>query len=130
MGMQVLESCLYGEDLVAARQYYVDILGLEEVSFDANRHLFMKAGESMVIVFKASATLVPDRGVPAHGSTGPGHLAFSVAHESLAEKEAMLAARGIEIIERVEWGNGAKSIYFRDPAGNILEFATRDLWFR
>jgi catechol 2,3-dioxygenase-like lactoylglutathione lyase family enzyme len=28
----------------------------------------------------------------------------------------------------MEWGNGSGSIYFRDPAGNLVEFVTKGNW--
>jgi hypothetical protein len=51
--MRVLESVLYAEDLVAARQFYVDILALEEIMFDENRDLFLRCEGSVVILFTA-----------------------------------------------------------------------------
>ncbi|HEX5778765.1 MAG TPA: glyoxalase, partial [Xanthobacteraceae bacterium] len=35
---------------------------------------------------------------------------------------------GIELESRVDWPRGGKSIYFRDPDGHLLEFATPGLW--
>jgi catechol 2,3-dioxygenase-like lactoylglutathione lyase family enzyme len=127
--MRILETALYAEDLRAARQFYVDRLGLEEVSFDPDRDLFLRVGDAMLIIFRASRTLIHDSGVPPHGTTGPGHMAFGVSRSELAEWEARLDSLDVTVIETVEWRNGAKSIYFKDPSGNILEFATTDLWF-
>lgn len=28
----------------------------------------------------------------------------------------------------MSWGSGGKSIYFRDPAGNLLEIVTKGQW--
>jgi len=77
--MRILETALYAEDLRAARQFYVDRLGLEEVSFDPDRDLFLRVGDAMLIIFRASRTLIHDSGVPPHGATGPGHMAFGVS---------------------------------------------------
>jgi catechol 2,3-dioxygenase-like lactoylglutathione lyase family enzyme len=41
---------------------------------------------------------------------------------------AHLEGRGVEIESQVEWPNGGRSIYFRDPAGNSVEIATPELW--
>ena len=126
--MRVLESIHYAEDRVAARAFYVGILGLEEIMFDPERDLFLRCEGSVLILFKASKTVIPDAGVPPHGTVGAGHLAFSASPEELVAWEAKLTSNGVEIIERIAWKNGAQSIYFRDPAGNILEFATPNLW--
>lgn len=126
--MKVLESILYAEDLVAARTFYVGILGLDEISFDTERDLFMKCDGSVLIIFKASRTRIKDGRVPAHGTIGAGHLAFAATEQEIESWREKLAAHQIEIIEEIDWKNGAKSIYFNDPAGNVLEFATPSLW--
>jgi len=40
----------------------------------------------------------------------------------------VLADRGVALIDEIAWGSGARSCYFNDPAGNLLEIAERDLW--
>jgi catechol 2,3-dioxygenase-like lactoylglutathione lyase family enzyme len=66
--------------------------------------------------------------VPRHGSTGPGHVAFSVHASELDAWIDQLEGRGVEIEARVNWPGGGRSIYFRDPAGNSLELATPQIW--
>ena len=39
-----------------------------------------------------------------------------------------VAAHGVGIESTVEWPQGGRSIYFRDPAGNSLEFAEARIW--
>ncbi len=125
---RILETALYAEDLETARSFYVDILCFEEISFDPDRDLFLKADGSVLIIFKASRTKIPDSIVPPHGTVGNGHVAFSASEAELEAWKARMGARGIEIIKEINWKNGARSIYFNDPAGNVLEFATPDLW--
>ena len=127
--MRILESALYAEDLVAAKSFYVEILGLPELWSDADRHLFLRCEDSVLILFKPSKTLVPDAGVPPHGAQGPGHLAFSTSHAEIEAWRIRLKSHNVPIIAEVNWPNGAHSIYFRDTAGNVLEFATADLYF-
>jgi catechol 2,3-dioxygenase-like lactoylglutathione lyase family enzyme len=103
-------------------------LGLEVVTFEAERHVFFRCDDSVLILFKASKTVVPDAHVPPHGTTGAGHLAFRASTDGLGEWKNRLTESGVPVIDEVDWGNGAKSIYFKDPAGNILEFATPNLW--
>jgi len=126
--MHVLESVLYAEDLVAARQFYVHILGLPQIWRDPDRHLFLRCDSGVLIVFKASKTRIPDAGVPPHGTDGAGHLAFSASRDEIETWRQRLESVGVPIIEEVNWPNGAHSVYFKDPAGNILEFATPDLY--
>ncbi len=39
-----------------------------------------------------------------------------------------LAVAGVTIEQIVDWEQGGRSIYFRDPAGNSLELAPPTLW--
>ena len=126
--MRILETVLYAEDLLAAREFYVDRLGLESISFDPERNLFLRCADGVLILFKASKTVIPDAAVPPHGTVGIGHMAFGVTREELEAWRGKLAAKEIPILQGMTWGNGANSIYFCDPAGNVLEFATVDLW--
>ena len=126
--MHVLESVLYAEDLEAARAFYEDVLGLPEISFDPARDLFLRCDHSVLIIFKASKTKLGDAGIAAQGTVGAGHLAFSASFDELEAWKEKLTSAGVQIVDEISWQNGARSIYFKDPAGNILEFATPNLW--
>jgi len=125
---RVLESVLYAEDLDEARAFYVGVLGLEEVSFDPSRDLFMRCGDAMVIVFKPSKTVVNDAGVPNHGTQGAGHLAFAASEAELAEWETRLKAADAKALRWPRWEQGARSLLFGDRAGNSRELAMPELW--
>ena len=128
--MKILETCLYAEDLEECRQFYEELLGIPQISYDESRHLFLRLDHSVLIVFKASKTRLPDAGVPPHGTEGAGHAAFAASLEEIVSWRRRLADAGVPIIQEVEWGPGVRSIYFQDPAGNVLEFAVPKLWFR
>jgi len=128
--MRILETILYAEDLVAAHRFYTDVLGLEVISFDPDRNLFLRLEESVLILFKASKTIINDAGVPPHGMTGIGHVAFRATGDELESWRSKLEAVGVPIIQERTWDNGSRSIYFNDPTGNVLEFAEPHLWFR
>ena len=125
---RVLESCLYVDDLAAAERFYTEVLGLAVHSRRRGRHVFLRCGDQMVLLFRPEATAADGASVPSHGATGPGHLCFAVADEDLAEWRRRLAARGVEIEQDHRWPGGARSLYFRDPAGNSLELASPRLW--
>ena len=126
--MKVLETVLYAEDLQGAYRFYTEMLGLEVVTFDPDRGLFLRCEESLLIVFKASETVKPHAIVPPHGTSGQGHMAFAATDEEIEAWKSKLAGAGVEVTKEVEWENGARSVYFEDPAGNVLEFATPRLW--
>ena len=125
---EILETCLYVDDLVAARNFYADILGLRVIEEQAGRHLFLRCGQRMLLLFVPEASLAPGGMVPPHGAQGPGHIAFACSEEEIDDWSTQLAARSIAIETIVEWPRGGKSLYFRDPAGNSLEFATPRMW--
>lgn len=125
--LQILETCLYADDLAAAEQFYRDVLGLSVVSRQAPRHVFFRCGETMLLVFNPEVSSLSDD-IPPHGAHGPGHLAFSVGSGALADWETQLAGAGILIEKRVTWPNGGVSIYFRDPAGNSIELTSPQIW--
>ena len=66
--------------------------------------------------------------MPPHGATGAGHLCFAADAEEISRWRSLLEASGIAIEADFEWPQGGRSIYFRDPSGNSLEFAERRLW--
>jgi len=129
----ILETCLYVDDLVAAERFYADVLGLERVAAEPGRHVFFRCGASMVLLFNPEATEAFDFDndgidVPPHGTHGHGHAAFRAEESELDAWRAHVQTRHSAIEKEINWPNGGRSIYFRDPAGNSLEFATPKLW--
>jgi catechol 2,3-dioxygenase-like lactoylglutathione lyase family enzyme len=129
----VLETCLYSTDLEAAERFYSEILGLEVRIREEGRHVFFRCGEGMLLVFDPENTATQESEVngspiPLHGAKGAGHVAFRATEEEMSRWRAYLEEWGIEIESQVEWPNGGRSIYFRDPAGNSVEIATPALW--
>ncbi len=128
----VLEAALYVDDLDAAEAFYGGVLGLEKIVRAGERHVFFRAGETIVLLFNPAETVKPPSNpalpVPPHGAKGPGHLCFRVAEAALDAWRQRLEAAGVAIEADFRWPNGARSLYFRDPAGNSLELASAALW--
>jgi catechol 2,3-dioxygenase-like lactoylglutathione lyase family enzyme len=128
----ILETALYTDDLDAAEAFYGGVLGLEKVLRAGNRHLFFRCGEMILLIFDPKETVKPPSSdalpVPPHGATGPGHLCFRMRAEAIDRMVEKLNKAGIVIESDFRWPNGARSIYFRDPAGNSLECAEPMLW--
>ncbi|WP_461477582.1 VOC family protein [Pararhodobacter aggregans] len=128
----VMEAALYVDDLEATERFYAGILGLPVVLKQPGRHVFFRAGSTIVLTFLAEASRVAVPGaalpVPVHGAEGAGHLCFAATAEELDAWVAHLQAEGQVIEADFHWPNGARSIYLRDPAGNSIEFAERKLW--
>ena len=122
----VLETGVYVDDLAAAESFYVDVLGLELDSREPGRHVFLRCGGSMVLLFDPTATSRKTGEVPTHGAAGPGHLALSV--DDLDAWPGRLRAAAVDIEADIEWPQGGRSIYVRDPAGNSVELTTPRIW--
>lgn len=124
----ILETCLYVDDLARAERFYTDVLGLDFASRHEGRHVFLRCGQRMVLLFNPLGSRESSDQIPPHGAFGPGHLAFGVCEAELPRWSAWLQQRGVAIERSIDWPGGGKSLYFRDPAGNSLELATPRIW--
>jgi catechol 2,3-dioxygenase-like lactoylglutathione lyase family enzyme len=129
---RMLETALYFDDLDEAVAFYRDVLGLHVIRA-SDRLVSMDAGQATVLLlFRRGGTVsglnMPSGRIPPHDGQGPVHLAFAIATEALEPWIRTLEQRGIAIESRVRWDLGGQSIYFRDPAGHSVEFATPGTW--
>lgn len=125
---QLSEAALYTHDLAAARSFYHDVLGLPIVSSMEGRGISFRCGETVLLLFDPARTRTPDAGVPTHGAIGQGHIAFVTDQSEFDAWRRHLRERGVPIEAEVEWSDGRRSLYFRDPAGNVVELAPPKLW--
>lgn len=130
---RILETVIYAEDLAAVEDFYARVLDLVPFSKLAGRQLFYRCGNQVLLVFKPSATVVPPPAhaalpVPPHGATGAGHVCFAATSGEIDAWRRHLEASGVEIEADFVWPSGGRSIYFRDPADNCLEFAEPRIW--
>lgn len=128
----ILETVLYAPDLVATETFYRDVLGMVPFAQQAGRQLFYRCGNQVLLIFNPDATKQqPHPGalpVPPHGMTGEGHVCFRASAEAIDDWRVRLEAKGVAIESDFVWPSGGRSIYFRDPAGNCLEFAEPKIW--
>jgi catechol 2,3-dioxygenase-like lactoylglutathione lyase family enzyme len=123
----LVEASIYVDDLEKAIVFYRDVLCLESIGVEPGRHAFFKVGQGVLLIFVPAVTSRPGD-IPAHGATGPGHVALGIPEGAIAEWRARLEKVGIAIEKQIEWPKGPTSIYFRDPAGNSIELITPGLW--
>ncbi|NMG40879.1 glyoxalase/bleomycin resistance/extradiol dioxygenase family protein [Chelativorans sp. ZYF759] len=129
----ILETALYAEDLDAAEAFYHDVLGLERLSRVGDRHVFFRCGDGVLLIFNPAETATPPAPdaklpVPPHGMRGEGHVCFRATEEEIDRWKQHLAEHGVAIESEFEWPKGGRSIYFRDPSGNSIEFANPKIW--
>ena len=129
----ILEAALYADDIDAAEAFYRDVLGLERISRVGNRHVFFRCGEGVLLIFNPEETVKPPAPdaklpVPPHGMRGEGHVCFRAGEAEIDRWKERLAEHGVALESEFEWPKGGRSIYFRDPAGNSIEFANPKIW--
>ena len=124
----VVETAIYVDDLQAVETFYGTVLGLAVIGKEPGRHVFFQVGEaSVLLAFLAEGTLKGDQ-LPPHGATGPSHFALGIEAEAFDDWRKLLQGHGVTIEKAVEWPRGGKSLYFRDPAGNLVELIIPGVW--
>jgi catechol 2,3-dioxygenase-like lactoylglutathione lyase family enzyme len=124
---RIFETVLYAEDLTAAERFYQQALGLESLGRSALM-VTLRCGGGVLLIFDRRRSGVEGRGVPAHATNGAGHVAFPAKPDDLPAWREQLRAAGVPIEREVDWAEGGRSIYFRDPAGNSVELAPPTIW--
>jgi catechol 2,3-dioxygenase-like lactoylglutathione lyase family enzyme len=126
--LTIVETAICVDDLDRACAFYRDVLGLELHGQQPGRHAFFRVGpQSMLLLFLAETTTKDDH-LPPHGTTGAGHFAFGIPAGSLSAWRERLTQHNVRIEQEVEWERGGRSLYFRDPAGNLVEILTPGVW--
>jgi len=118
--LQIKETCLYVHDLERAKHFYHEILELPVINYTSGKHLFLRAGNSVLLLFNPDDSR-NKTSPPPHFGGGKQHFAFEVSDKDYAAAKESIANKGISIIDEVTWRSGKQSFYFNDPEGNILE---------
>ena len=124
---RIFEAVLYAEDLAVAERFYHEAIGLDVIERSKLVVAFRCVG-GVLLIFDPRRSGAPGRDVPSHGASGAGHVAFAAKPEDLDAWRQQLRQVGIPIEAEVEWPEGGRSIYFRDPAGNSVELAPPTIW--
>jgi len=129
----ILETVLYARDLEATETFWRDVLGMEPFHTLPDRQIFYRCGNQVLLIFNPDATAIPPKDgalpVPPHGAVGEGHVCFRAEAGEIEAWKQLLEARGVTIEADFVWpASGGRSLYFRDPAGNCLEFAEPKIW--
>jgi catechol 2,3-dioxygenase-like lactoylglutathione lyase family enzyme len=118
--LRIKETCLYVRDLERAKKFYHEVLDLPLISYLPGKHLFLRSGESVLLIFDPEDSRSKASPPPHYGS-GKQHFAFEVANEDYVKAKEEIELKGIKIIDVVTWKSGKQSFYFNDPEGNVLE---------
>ena len=124
---QIKETSLYVQNLERTELFYHQKLGLKLISLQEGRHIFFKAGSSVLLCFLANVTKNDDK-LPPHYGKGQIHLAFEVAREDYQAAKEKIQSKDITIEHEQHWYDDFYSFYFRDPDGHSLEVVQENMW--
>jgi catechol-2,3-dioxygenase len=133
MFRKIVETCIYSSELEKLKDFYINKIGLQFVSEELGRHVFLKAGKNMLLIFNPDNTADKNQSIfPPHGALTPPasvHFALEIGKKDYVNARNLLIQNKIEIEKELTWENEkSKSIYFRDPSGNLVEFITMGNW--
>jgi catechol 2,3-dioxygenase-like lactoylglutathione lyase family enzyme len=124
---QIKETCIYAVNLDKMLDFYHNLLELPIISNVRNKHIFFRAGSSVLLCFNSEDSR-NKKSPPAHFAEGKPHFALEVRSEEYEQTKSTLQSKGITITAKVIWENGQESFYFEDPAGNVLEIVPCGIW--
>lgn len=125
--LQIKENCLYVSDLLRTRHFYEEVIGLKLISFVEGRHVFFRAGTSVLLCFLPEVTK-KEKTLPPHFAYGQQHLAFEVSQKEYEEWKRKLTEQNIQIIHEQHWKEDLYSFYFYDPDLHVLEIIPPGIW--
>ncbi|MBV9050502.1 MAG: VOC family protein [Solirubrobacterales bacterium] len=110
-----VELTLEVDDLAAAERFYRDVVELKVLSRQRDR-VWLAAGERARLGLWSP-------GVKEFGDRGGRHVHFALSTSPgrIGQLARRLKAAGIEVRGPVEHPGGDRSLYFEDPAGNVVE---------
>jgi catechol 2,3-dioxygenase-like lactoylglutathione lyase family enzyme len=131
----ILETALYVSDIKRAAEFYRRLFGFPTLMESERLIALDVSGKSVLLLFPEGGTKDPfpvpggDGVIPPHGGSHGGyHFAFSIDAADVEPWKRRLEAEGVEVQSVVTWPGGAKSLYFRDPDGNLAELITPGFW--
>ena len=122
MIMRIDHIVITVRDLDKTIEFYTDVLGMQLVTFGANRRA-LSFGQQKINLHEYGREFEPKAQEPLPGSED---LCF-VIEGTIEEIQKHLSIKGIEIVEGPVKRTGAlgpiTSIYIRDPDGNLIELS-------
>ena len=116
---QIDYTAIFARDMVAMRHFYESVM-----EFPLQRVL----SDSWIEYRVGNNTLALTRHSPRFGGEPPApgslslQLAFRVSPQAVAQCAAALEAKGVKLIQPLtDHAFGHRTIFFRDPDGNVLE---------
>ena len=124
----ILETVVYctTDTETPTRAFYEEVMGFRRLWEGGFAH---RVGEKrhVFLVFNSDES-AHQESPPPHGARGSVHTCFVTTPDDFDSWRKHLESRDVDIVGELEWGDGKRSFYFSDPAGNLLEIADGDMW--
>ncbi len=115
---RLMHAVLASADPARLLDFYVDVAGLERVGGSAGAHVLRGSHRG----YDRHLVIVP---VPPGGTPGLHHFALEAPGAGAVEAAARgLAERGVTVERQID-GDGKRSLFLRDPDGQMVEFFAR-----
>jgi catechol 2,3-dioxygenase-like lactoylglutathione lyase family enzyme len=128
----ILETAIYVADLPRAADFYRRLFGCATLLETERLVALDVSGRSVLLLFVAGGTEepfeTPGGVIPPHRGVSGGHFAFGVTQDDFDPWVRRFEQEGPPIESIVTWPGGARSLYFRDPDGNLGELITTGFW--
>jgi catechol-2,3-dioxygenase len=132
---QIVETILYTSDATKLSEWYIQILDLSPFIQSPTLAGFSLPNNTILLIFDRASTTEDKHSlsgtIPKHGSSTElgQHISFACSGpDELRQWEEHLGEKGVEIIGKMNWEKGGKSIYFKDWEGHVIEIMTRGVW--
>jgi catechol 2,3-dioxygenase-like lactoylglutathione lyase family enzyme len=125
--LKIKETCIYVTDLEQTQAFYQQVLDLPLIGKKPGRHVFFRAGTSVLLCFIPEVTS-KETELPPHHAYGPAHLAFEVSVPEYQSCKEQVEAAGVNILHEHSWDDEFLSFYFQDPDGHLLEIVQEGMW--
>jgi len=112
-------TIIFARDLPAMRRFYADVMRFDVYHELPDSWIEFRVGSNILALAKPGM-IVPDQLPPAGAASV--QLAFRVRREEVDAAETALRAEGVTIVAPAtdqRWGH--RTMFFRDPDGNLLE---------
>ena len=120
---------MYVADLDRSVAFYQRVLGFPLASEPIDRMCALSiTADQVLLLFKKGGSVQPAvhpyGTVPPTDGDGSLHVAFWIPPSEFETWHDRLRASGVDIESLVNWPEGGRSIYFRDPDDHVIELKT------